>query len=432
MCAVLLGGVVAIPASAAGGFGELSVVGAGRVVGGRVAPPVAAVDARGDGAVGWSDGARVHVARRAAGGTWTAQAISRAADEVSDVQLVVARGGDIIAVWTETYADGSVKGGVPDWLLAAVAPQGRPFGRPQVIAKGPRADSALPRLASLADGRVVLIWRNARWPRGGDLRMALLGSDRRFGRSAGLGVDGVAPAVVATSDGGAVVSWASPGPLHAPRRLFAARLAAGGHRLGRRFEISPSAVAGARLAAGPDNVVMASWASRGSPAGLLAAQLTPRRGPVRVLRPGVPKATAAALAVGPGGSTLATFLARTGFGTPGFGGGRDGQWVASGTAAGGFDARVELPTSGRPLVSGTPAILPTDEALVAWSQFDDKVLVARKPAGSADFAAAETIGSGHYRDDSTPLVTLAQAAGHVLLAWSGPRPRGGMIVAERP
>jgi hypothetical protein len=146
----------------------------------------------------------------------------------------------------------------------------------------------------------------------------------------------------------------------------------------------------------------------------------------------VPKATAAALAVGPGGSTLATFLARTGFGTPGFGGGRDGQWVASGTAAGGFDARVELPTSGRPLVSGTPAILPTGEALVAWSQFDDKVLVARKPAGSADFAAAETIGSGHYRDDSKPLVTLAQAAGHVLLAWSGPRPRGGMIVAERP
>jgi hypothetical protein len=368
--------------------------------------------------------------------------ISRPADLLPDLQLVLTPAGDTVVAWTETHADGLVKGGVPDWFFVAVAPAARPFGRPQVIAKGPRADSALPRLAALSDGRVVLVWRKARLPHGGELQMAFLGSDRRFGRSTHLGVDGVAPAVIATSDGGALVSWASTGPQYSrrpgqfPHRLFAARLPAGGWRLGRAFEASSSAVAGAKLAAGPDGVVMASWASRGRPRGLLAAQIAPRRGPVSILRHGEPEASAASLAVGPDRSTLATFFAPSrlrppGSGVPGDADEGSGQWVATGTVAGGFDARIELPTT-PPQMPGIPAILSSGEALVAWSQRDGNVLVSRRPTGSTKFEPAEPLGSGQPRSAARPLVTLAQAADHVLIAWPGRGPRGGMIVAERP
>lgn len=275
--------------------------------------------------------------------------------------------------------------------------------------------------------------------------MAFLDGNRRFGRPERLGFDGVAPVVVATSDGGAVVSWASNSPRHSrlpagqrpSRRLFAARLPAGSRHLGRPFEISLSSVAGAGLAAGPDGVVVATWASRGSPRGLLAAQIAPRRGPVRVIRPGLPKATAAPLAIGPNGSAVATVLAPSrlrppGSGAPGDFDEGDGQWIVSGTVAGGFGPPSELPTTLRPPLAGTPSILPTGEALVALSQQDGSVLVASRPAGAGGFAPPETLATARQAFGRSPLVTLAQAAEHVLVAWPGPRPRGGMVIAERP
>jgi hypothetical protein len=440
----VLAGVLALPAAGAGGFGELAVVGSGPVpVGAVLVQPVAALDARGDAALAWFDGARVHVARRGAGGAWRARTVSGPADELPDLQLAVTPGDDTAVAWTETHADRHVKGGVADFFRVAVAPAGRPFAPPQVIAKDARADSALPRLVALSDGRVVVVWRKARLPHGGELQMAFLGSDDRFGRSTPLGFDGVAPAVVATSDGGAVVSWASTGPQFSrrpgqfPHRLFAARLPAGGRRLERPFRISRSAVAGARLAAGPDGVVMASWASRGRPAGLLAARIAPRPGPVRVVRRGEPNVTAAPLAVGPGGSLLATFTAPSRLRPPGSGAPGDfdecpGQWVTSGSVDGGFGAAVELPTSLGSVVSASPAILPTGEALAAWSEQDGSVVVARRPVGSTELAPPEALSPGGLPVVRPALVTLAQVAGHVLIGWPAPSPRGGMLVAERP
>src|SRR3954452_7905512 len=206
--ALIAAGVAAAPASGAAGFGAPSVVGSGPVVlGGVLVQPVSALDARGDGAMAWSDGARVHVARRGLGGPWTTQTMSAPADLLPDLQLVLTPAGDTVVTWTESHADRNRKGGVPDEFFVAVAPAGQPFGHRQAIARGPRADSALPRLAALADGRVVLIWRKAREPHGGELQLAFLRADHRFGRSVRLGLDGVAPAVVATTDGGAVVSW---------------------------------------------------------------------------------------------------------------------------------------------------------------------------------------------------------------------------------
>jgi hypothetical protein len=448
LVAVLVGGVVlpfAAPVAAFGadGFGEPSRVGAGPVsFRGVLVKPVAAVNARGDAALAWSDGAQVHVARRARGAAWSARTISRPADLVPDLQLALTPTGDAVVAWTETLYDRQVKGGgVPDWFHVAVAPARQPFGRAHVIARGAAADSALPRLAALADGRVVLVWRKARLPRGGELQMAFLGSDGRVGRSTQLGLDGVAPSVVATVDGGALVTWANTGPQYSrhpgrfPHRVFAAQLPPRGRALRRAFQITSSAIAGAKLAAGPDGIVMASWASRGRPRGLLAAQIAPRRGPVRVLRPGEPKATAASLAVGPDRSTLATFFAPSllrppGSGTPGDADEGSGQWVATGTVGDGFAARVELPTTS-PQMPGIPAILPTGEALVAWSQRDGNVLVARRPAGSISFAPAESLSSGQPSAVGA-LVTVAQAADRVLIAWPGGGRSGGMVVATRP
>jgi hypothetical protein len=430
--ALLLNALVALPASAAGGFGEPSVVGAGPVVTAQfLAQPVAALGVRGDGALAWADGARVHVARRAPGGAWAAQTIARQADEVRDLQLVITRGGDTIAAWTQTYF---AKRGLPDRFLVTGARRGRPFGRPQVIATGPRADAALPRMAGLADGRIVLIWRAARLPFGGELRLAFLGPGDRFGRSRGLGRDGVAPAVVATSDGGAVVAWAIPAKLHAPHPLRAARLPAGGLRLGRSFQFSAAAVAGARLAAGPGNVVIASWLSRRRPSGVLAARLLPKRGPVRILAAGLPHRDAATVAFGPDGSALATFPdSYPEQGDPaGIGPAGIGQWAASGTAAGGFAAPVPVtPTGASDVTTPHPAILPTGEAVVVWSQtravpgpFRFDVVMARRPPGSSAFAGIETLGPGSG-------LTLAQAAGRVLVAWPAPGPSGGLTVTER-
>jgi hypothetical protein len=432
---LVLSAVVALSASAAGGFGELSVVGAGQVATARfLAQPVAALGAGGDGALAWSDGARVHVARRAPGGGWTAQMISPRADEVPDLKLVITRDGDTVAAWTEDYAE---KRGTPNRFMAAVGRRGRRFGRPQVIAAGGRAASALPQMAALADGRVILIWRAPRLPFGGELRLAFLEPDHRFGRSRGLGRDGVAPAVVATTDGGAVVAWEIPGQLHAPHPLRAARLPAHGHRLGRSFQFFRSAAEGARLASGPGNVVVASWASRRPAAiaahvSLLAAQLTPRRGRVHTLSRGEARQKAAAIAVGPHGSALAAFPAR-------FRGAARRQWAVSGTAAGEFAARVPLTPVAPPEVSlPSPSILPSGEALVVWSQGRPvpgkptfEVLLARRPAGSSAFADVETLGSGHYKTGSLPPVMLAQAAGRVLVAWPAPGPSGGLIVTER-
>jgi hypothetical protein len=146
---------------------------------------------------------------------------------------------------------------------------------------------------------------------------------------------------------------------------------------------------------------------------------------------------AAPLAVGPNGSALATFLAPSrlrppGSGVPGDFDEGNGQWVVSGTVAGGFGPPAELPTTLRPQLSGAPSILPTGEALVALSQQDGRVLVASRPAGAGDFAPPETFATAPQASVASALVTLAQVADRVLVAWPGPRPRGGMFVAERP
>jgi hypothetical protein len=440
LCALLLTALVARPASAAGGFGGLGVVGAG-----PVAEPTAALDAAGDDAVAWRDGTRVHLARRAPGRAWTPQTISRRA-AARDVQLVITPAGDAIVAWAEAH----VKRQSPGRVVATIARRDRPFGRPQVIAAGRKAVDAAPRMAVLADGRVVLIWRASRparfAPIRGELRIAFRGPGQRFSRSRSLGRDGAAPTMVASSDGGAIVAWSVPTRAGALRVLRAARLPAHGHRLGRSFQFSAAAIHGARLAAGPGNVVIASWVSPRRPTGVLTTQLAPRRGPVRVLEP--KPAEAAAVAFGPDGSALAAFPAWC----PGFCGpelvpgpgppGGFAQWAASGTAAGGFAAPVPVTPTGAADVSPPhPAILPTGEALIVWSQIRSpnvfEVVVSRRPPGSSAFTATETLGPIHHaslRGGGLVLEhpALAQAAGRVLVAWAATGPSGGLIVTERP
>ncbi|MEA2219717.1 MAG: hypothetical protein QOJ35_2343 [Solirubrobacteraceae bacterium] len=436
--AVLLAAADAPAAAAAGGFGTPVAVGAGPVVTATfLAAPVAALGAAGDGAIAWAGGGHVSVARRPPAGAWSAQVVATRADEVRDLQLAVTAAGDTVLAWTHSYADGRH---LPDRLFVATARRGRRFGRALILASGPRSDAALPRMALLGDGHVVLVWRKARAPSGGELQLAFLGSDGRFGRSSGTGADGVAPAIVATSDGGAVVAWATPAGFHASHALRAARLPTGGDKLGRSFEFSASAVEGARLAAGPGNVVIASWASKQRPVGLFAAQLAPRRGAAYAVRSGARAATGPPIAVGPGGVAVATFVAATHQPPPPEGGSPgSGQWVATGSAAGALDSRMELATPSLSLSVGpaSPTILPSGEALVAWSQ--DRflaggrrvadVLVARRPPGATAFASIEPLGSGDLPRRMP--VALARFDATVLVAWPAPGKDRGMLVADR-
>lgn len=293
-------------------------------------------------------------------------------------------------------------------------------------------------MALLGDGRVVLLWRAARSPRGSELKLAFLGSDGRFGRSRGIGADGVAPAIVATSGGGAMVAWATPAGFHESHRLRAALLPARGRRLGRSSQFSPSAVVGARLAAGPGDAVIASWASKDSPIGLFSRRLSPRRGPTVVVRPGARAANGPPIALGPGGLVLATFVAPRRalplpVGSPGA-----SQWVVAGTVTGGFGSREELagPTTGFVVGPASPTILPSGEALVVWSQGrpDPRggpidVMVAHRPAGATTFAGIERV-QGVRRPTSIP-VAMARSGSRVLIAWPASTAVGGMVVAER-
>jgi hypothetical protein len=142
----------------------------------------------------------------------------------------------------------------------------------------------------------------------------------------------------------------------------------------------------------------------------------------------------ATVALGPGGAVLAAFPALTSS-PPSCACAGVGQWAASGTAAGGFAAPVPLTPTAPPEVGlARPTILPTGEALVVWSQtavragaLSSDMLVASRPAGTSSFAV-ETLGSGR---GSSAAVALAQAAGHVLVAWPALGPNGGLDVTER-
>jgi hypothetical protein len=290
---------------------------------------------------------------------------------------------------------------------------------------------------ALADGRALLVWRDAQTRSQRQLRYALIERGGHFSRSRGVGLDGLGAAVAATSDGGAVIAWATP--CKKGRALRAARLRARRQRLDRSVVFLRSALVGTagvrpgvRLAGGPDGVVVASWVSAEQSARLLARRLLPLPGPVRTLarvpyRPSEPRyrpEVAAAVALGPADAALATFSIA--YADPNL-------FVAAGTSERGFaepvplDAEYVDPGSGEERA----AILPSGEALAVWSQsrnvpgpstFD--IVVARRLPGAASFAAREVLAPGMHP-------VLAHAANRVIVAWPAPGAKGGVSVSER-
>jgi hypothetical protein len=377
------------------------------------------VNTGGERAVAWIGGAiptdvGVTVARGAPAGEWTLSTVGRGGD-VRDLQLVVTANGDTVAAW---LAGGRV--------TVAVARRGRPFLGPQIL--GTAAGHA-PRLAALADGRVALVWRS----RARRLQLAIGERGRRLRRARQLPRDrGTAPAIAATTDGGAIVAWAT-----ADGALRAARLRPGARGLRRSFAVARSISRGPRLAAGPNNVIVASWSGAGASGDSFTAQIwpgAPRPAHALVARHARPVgAVPASMALGPGGSAVAAI---TGFEPE-----RPGPRILAtkgSVAAGWSDAALITP---EPLaIANTPRVAMTSDgdALVVWSNPPPvagpplwEILVVRSPRGSTAFGAPELLGLGPDRygrgGDSTG-VALASAGEHIVAAWRARGPGGGVAV----
>jgi hypothetical protein len=432
-CVVLV--VVLAPAAwAAAGFDEVQVIGSGPVA----FRPVAAVNDGGERAVAWvrasySGGRVVTIARGDRGGAWALATLARAA-QVRELQLVLTAQGDTVAAWQERGQ-----------VITAVARRGGPFGV-QILS---RSGSYRPRVAALADGRVAVRWISS-VARVGRLQLAVRERDGRFSRARQLSRERArtrqlvpehargpaiapqrasAPAIAATSDGGAILAWWG-----ADKTLRAARLDAAARRPRRSVKVARSMRGGPRLAAGPDNIVVAAWSTSGAD---VSAQIWPRsRQPPRILAFEVaPIATTpASIAIGPDGAAIAASTAAR----PGDPGRR--IRVSKGTIAGGWSDPAPL-THGVLALLNTPrvAITSSGDALVVWSNarlapgpplWD--VLVARSPRDQTAFGEPEVLGPGpdqHGRSAGSIGVALASSAEHILAAWRAPGQDGGVAVA---
>jgi hypothetical protein len=430
---VALLAVAVTPAAAVGagpaGFSDPVAIGFG-----AAARTAGAVGADGTAALAWTgftrEGATLRAALRAgAAGPWRTSALSVDASDIRDPQLVVTPDGDVVLAWAEIAG----RGRRHDVALSA-APAGGDFGAVRRIAVG-NGFSAFPRLVVLRSGAVLLAFRDAPLPR----RMARLrvavrsAAGDRFGAPGTVATRVTSLALAATGDG-ALLAWSTPAPRpRADRTLFAQRLDGRGRPTGGALTVARAAGSEVRLAGSADGRAMVSWVRPRRPGRPLAlftrelerslARARPLLSPVGIVFGGAGavtmgisgRALAAATALGPGG--VRVFAARSAFGAA-------------------WSDLQELSIQPAPVVGDPrPVLLPSGEALVAWTQpraqpgepvYD--VLVAQRPAGQVAFAAPQPLTANLPGGQANGLLA-ATDGGRVLVAWAAPG--GGLLAVER-
>ncbi len=180
--------------------------------------------------------------------------------------VVVTAGGELIAVWTSAFQDGSVESVFGQRLAPDGAPRGAEF-RVNTYTTGRQRR---PHLAAASDGEFIVIWNSydgqdgsesgvfgQRFAAGG----APLGGELQI--NAYTTAHQLRPKIAATHGDEFVVVWQSFG---AQNDVFGRRLAADGSSIGGEFLINsytPGHQQNARVAAAPDGRFVVVWSSYG-------------------------------------------------------------------------------------------------------------------------------------------------------------------------
>lgn len=415
ICLGLLGVLCTCGPAAAAPFGFSDPV---RVGGAPVAIDVAAAGPGGTGVVAWLDGAgEIHAVRIGANGVvGTDHTLGRGQGTARDLHAVVTDRGEVVLAWASFARKRNVVAQIAASATGA-------WGKLHTLGAVGSYTAAMPQLAALSGGTVAAIWRDRSVPSGAaTVRYARRAPGRLFGAGRSLGHDGVYPQVAPTAKGGALLSW-QRGPIG--RRVAVIARAPGGAPLpGPGHDVAGNVRSAAPLFAAADGTVALSWIRREGTADTLHTRaVAPSVGPVRDLDAQVTPLAPAQLAVGAGGTSIATWH--------GF---ADGARVLAAAAAdlGPWSAPVALHASG----TGDdgqpqPVILHDGTALVAWPKSRDQVGPAAYDAAVGQVGAPppdqpQTLGA-----TAGPTgVRLVRGDARVIAAW--PDPVAGVRMATRP
>jgi hypothetical protein len=203
---------------------------------------------------------------------------------VRGVQAAVTDRGELVVVWTGLL-DRSGRSAV----RYAVAEPGRSFSGAKTLASVGTYTGATQQIAALRGGTVAVIFRDTDpSSRSGVLRYARRPPHGTFGPARSLGHDGVAPAIQATPNGGAVLAWMR-GPL--PRRALEVITARSGAALPSAAAKSVAGRVRSVSLTSSGGTVWVTWTTRpaGGPAAGGARQVragnAPAVGPVQSLGP---------------------------------------------------------------------------------------------------------------------------------------------------
>ena len=210
--------------------------------------PVVAMDARGDGFVGWIDSGdnALHVATRARGRAWTASVVG---DTARDAVLAADDAGDAVAAWVRLGQ-----------VLVALRPRSGTWGAP--VALSAPSGTQFPRIVTSASGDLVVLWSASIAGRQ-EVQAVLRPAGQPFGAVQTLSaptISATSPALASDAAGDVVAAWTG-GPPGAEVIQTAIR------RAGQTSFDPPATVATRRIvspvdvAVGPRGRAIVTWVS---------------------------------------------------------------------------------------------------------------------------------------------------------------------------
>jgi hypothetical protein len=354
-----------------------------------------------------------------AGGAWREQDVSGTTAFVRDAQVAVNANGTLVAAWAQyTRARG-------DELVIAAGRAGAPV---QIVARRAvaRASSASPRLATLNDRRILLVWRDGTRVRAAPVLGDRLGPAHVVASRAGT----IALAALRSR---AVLAWLDRYSGHATRTLRSVQLRGDGTLLTRPLVVSHAASSSIRVAGNTEPRAIVSWLRLGGPAQAFrreafTRQVAPYTRPARPVAAGTIPLDAPAIDLADDASAALTLRASAP-GLPSFG------IVAANSQSGGVWTRVAPLAQGSPMNGSPQAVALGDRrALAIWADARaapgtpvyDVHVVARDGVGNV--TASQVLATPYDHIDGKG-VGVAHAGSRTLIAYGAPG--GGFAISER-
>jgi hypothetical protein len=350
----------------------------------------------------------------------SAQGISAAGQQATDLQVAVNPEGSAVAVWDQRAGTGFV-------VQAAIRPFGGTWGPPQPISGTLGGGPGLPDVAIDNEGNAVAAWNVAApTPAGTAVQAAALPAATGAWRPAVTLADEASGAQVALDGTGtAVAAWTSQSAGTVEARVRAA----GGAVWSDAERIAPAGAGNVALAANAGGTFAAAW-SAGTTVGTTVRPPSAGWGPPQTVPGGVAPQPPLRVALDPQGNAYLLESAAPSYG-------QSLLQAAFRPAAGPWGAFQRISSTGAgPVGDVQLAVSGQGEALAAWDQPPGasgarRALISRRPPGGTAWGAAQVLSPSG--GDLTVAGLALNASGAAVVAWARPPlPTGTLQAVVRP